>query len=73
MRSMRNKEEELVEEMNKYRLDSLGVSKTHLRGCGERQVGEAAMVFSGVMEGIVKGGVAVVVREVEVLCEEMEV
>lgn len=69
---MRNKEE-LVEEMNKYRLDILGVSKTHLRGYGERQVGEAAMVSSGVMEGIVKGGVAVVVREVEVLREEMEV
>ena len=30
----------------------------HLRGCGKRQVGEAAMVFSGVVEGRAKGGVA---------------
>ena len=73
MRSMRNKEEELVEEMNKYRLDILGVSETQLQGCGERQVGEAVMVSSGVVEGRGKGGVAVVVREVEVLREEMEV
>ena len=63
MRSMRNKEEELVEEMNKYRLDILGVSETQLRGCGERQVGEAVMAFSGVVEGRAKGGVAVMLSE----------
>ena len=32
VRSMRHKEEELAEEMRKYRLDILGVSKTHLLG-----------------------------------------
>ena len=30
VRLMRSKEEELVEEMKKYRLDILGVSDTHL-------------------------------------------
>ena len=35
----------------------------HLRGCGEKQVGEAAMVFSGVVEGRVKGGVAIMISE----------
>ena len=58
---MRHKEEELAEEMRKYRLDVLGVSETHLRGCGEMQVGGAAMVFSGVMEA--KGGVAICSRK----------
>ena len=54
MRLMRCKEEELAEEMKEYRLDILGVSKTH---CGEKQVGEAEMVFCGVLEG----GVAVII------------
>ena len=32
-------------------------------GCGERQVGGAAMVFSGVVEGRVKGGVVIMISE----------
>ena len=57
MRLMRRKEEELAEEMKEYRLDILGVSETHLRSCDEKQVGEAEMVFSGVLEG----GVAIII------------
>ena len=30
VRSMKNKEEEIEEEMKKYRLDILGISETHL-------------------------------------------
>ena len=38
MRSLRGREEELVEEMVKYRLEVLGVSGTKLKGNGARAV-----------------------------------
>ena len=63
MRSMKNKEEEIGEEMKKYRLDILGVSETHLRGNGQREVGSMVMVYSGVVEGRAKGGVAILISE----------
>ena len=28
-----------AEEMKKYHLEVLGVSETHLKGCGEREIG----------------------------------
>ena len=59
--SIRCKEEEAVREMKKYRLDILGVSEAHLRGCGEKEVDGVEMVYSGVTEGRVKGGVAVLI------------
>ncbi len=61
VRSLRHKELEVTEEMKKYRLEVLGLSETHLRGCGEREIGESVMIYSGVSEGRVKGGVAVIV------------
>ena len=51
----------MVEEMKSYRLEVLGVSETHLKGCGEWEIGEAVMIYSGVSEGRAKGGVAVIV------------
>ena len=45
MRSLRGKEEELVEEMIKYRLEVLEVSETKLKGNGARAVGEGMCVF----------------------------
>ena len=33
VRLLKNKEEEVIEEMKKYRLSVLGVSETHLKGC----------------------------------------
>ena len=63
MRSMKNKEEEIEEEMKKYRLDILGISETHLRGSGQRAVGSMVMVYSGVVEGRAKGGVAILISE----------
>ena len=63
VRSIRCKEEEAVREMTKYRLDILGVSEAHLRGCGEKEVDGVEMVYSGVTEGRVKGGVAVLISE----------
>ena len=63
VRSIRCKEEEAVREMKKYRLDILGVSEAHLRGCGEKEVDGVEVVYSGVTEGRVKGGVAVLISE----------
>ena len=45
MRSLRGREEELVEEMIKYRLEVLGVSETKLKGNGARAVGEGMCFF----------------------------
>ena len=59
MRSPRGKEEELVKDMVKYRLEMLGVSETKLKGNGAREVGKGMCVFSGVQEGRPKAGVAV--------------
>ena len=63
VRSIRCKEEEAVREMKKYRLDILGVSEAHLRGCGETEVDGVEVVYSGVKEGRVKGGVVVLISE----------
>ena len=41
----------------------MGVSKAHLQGCGEKEVGSAVMIYSGVTEGRVKGSVAVLLSE----------
>ena len=49
--------------MKKYRLEVLSLSETHLRGCGEREIGKSVMIYSGVSEGRVKGGVAVIISE----------
>ena len=59
VRSMNGKEEELVAEMKKYRLEVLGVSETKVRGNGVKQIGDVVCVYSGVQEGRAKGGVAI--------------
>ena len=61
VRSLKHKEAEVVEEMKSYRLEVLGVSETCLKGCGEREIGEAVMIYSGVSEGRAKCGVVVIV------------
>ena len=68
VRSIRCKEEEIVREMKKYRLGILGVSEAHLRGSGEKEVDGVEMVYSGVTEGRVKGGVAVLISEKLSVC-----
>ena len=60
VRTLKNKEEEVIEEMKKYRLSVLGVSETHLKGCGE-EFDDAVMIYSGVTAGRAKGGVAVII------------
>ena len=49
--------------MNEYHLDILTVSEARLRGCDEKKVDGVEMVCSGVTEGRVKGGVAVLISE----------
>ena len=61
VRMLRNKEQGVVKEMKKYRLSVLGVSKTHLKGCWEKAIGDAVMVYLGVSEVRAKGGVAVII------------
>ena len=68
VRSLRGREEELVEEMVKYRLEVLGVSETKLKGNGARAVGEGMYIFSGVQEGRAKAGVAVFLSKKMVMC-----
>ena len=34
----------MIEEMKEYRLEVLGLSKMHLRGCGEREISELVMM-----------------------------
>ena len=63
VRTLKNKEQEVSEEMEKYRLSVLGVSETHLKGCGEKETGGAVMVYSGVTEGRAKGGVALIIAD----------
>ena len=61
VQSLRHKELEVTEETKKYWLEVLDLSKTNLRGCGEREICDSVMIHSGVSEGRVKGGVAVII------------
>ena len=59
VRSMNGKKEELGTEMKTYRPEVLGVNETKVRGNGVKQIGGVVCVYSGVQEGRVKGGVAI--------------
>lgn len=59
VRSLRGREEELIEEMVKYKLEVLGASETKVKGNGAKAVGDGMCVYSGVQEGRAKAGVAV--------------
>ena len=51
VRSLRGREEKLIQEMKKYRLEVLGVSETKMKGNGSMAVGEGRCIFAGVEEG----------------------
>ena len=60
MRTLIGKEGNLIEEMEKYRLDVLGVSEGKMRGSGLETVdGKITCVYSGVQQGRANTGVAV--------------
>ena len=58
----RNREIELVREMERNDLDVLGISETKARGNGMKEIDGAKYIFAGVVEGRAKGGVGIVVR-----------
>ena len=47
VRSVRNKEEELIREMKRYNLDILGLSETKGRGNGMKVIDGASYVYVG--------------------------
>ena len=47
---VRVRAEELIEEMKKYRLEVLGVSKTKMKGNGSKVVGEGKCIFTRIEE-----------------------
>ena len=48
VRTLNGREQELVAEMKKYRLEVLGVSEAKVRGNGMRMIGDTTCVYSGV-------------------------
>ena len=63
VRSIRNKENEMIREMERYNIDVLGLSETKARGNGMKVVDGASYVYSGVAEGRAKRGVAIIIAE----------
>ena len=58
VRTMSSREEELVDEMKRYRLEVLGISEPKLK-----RIGDATCVHSGVQEGRSTAGVAILLSE----------
>ena len=63
VRKMNGREQELVEEMKKYRLDILGISEAKVRGKGVRMIGGTTCVYSGVQRERAKADVAILLSE----------
>ena len=63
VRSVKNKETELIQEMERYNLDVLGVSKTRERGNRMTTINGASCMYAGVTEGRAKIGVGIVIAE----------
>ena len=52
VRTMSSREEELIDEMNRYGLEVLGVSEARMKGNGVKMIGEVACVYLSVQAGI---------------------
>ena len=63
MRTMNGREQELVAEMKKYRLDVLGVSEAKVRGNGVRMIEDTTCVYLAVQGGRAKASVAILLSE----------
>ena len=50
VRSLKGKEQELIEEMKRYILGVLGVSETRWKGSGAKSLDDCYVVFSGVSD-----------------------
>ena len=63
VRSLRNKECELIREMEWYNLDVLGLSETKVRGNGMKVIDGTSYVYAGVSIGRERGGVGIAIAE----------
>lgn len=63
IRSMNCREEELVAEMKKYWVEVLQVNEMKVRGNGVKQIEDVSCIVSGLQEGRVNGGVAILLAE----------
>ena len=63
VRSLRNKECELIREMESYNLDVLGLSETKVRGNGMKVIDGTSYVYAGVSEGRARGRVGIAIAE----------
>ena len=65
VRSLKNKENEVIREMERYNLDILGLSETKVRGNGMREINGMKYVYAGVTEGRAKGAGLIVSEQWE--------
>ena len=64
IKTINGKEEELVEEMRKYKTEILGLSETKRRGNGEKTLKNNYILrYSGISTGRAKKGVGIIVSE----------
>ena len=63
VKSQRNKERELIREMERYNLDVLGLSETKVRGNSMKVLDGASYVYAGVSEDGSRGGVGIAIAE----------
>ena len=60
---MDGRDQELVAEMEKYRLEVLGVSEAKVRGNRLNMIGDTTCVYSGIQGGRMKVGVAILLSK----------
>ena len=63
VRSVNEKEDQVIKCVNDYKLDILGVSEIKKKGCGEEMWGDSMFIWSGVKEGRAREGVGIVVSK----------
>ena len=63
MRTLCNRENEVILEMKRYNLNILGLSEVKARGNSMKVINRAKYVYAGVTEGRVKCGVWIIVAE----------
>ena len=68
VRSLNEKEDQVIKCVNAYKLDILGLSEIKKRGCGEEMWGESMFIWSGFKRGHAREGVGIVVGKELLSC-----